>query len=87
MVFCYIHGLLEECSVNKLFNRNKMLLILFGIIILILFIGFSMTDRESTTKAEQFTGDTVAASHLFNSFPMYSVILQVFSVPLMKTKC
>lgn len=73
MVFFYIHSLLEECSVNKLFNRNKMLLILFGIIILILFIGFSMTDRESTTKAEQFTGDTVAASQSIIGAPVQFV--------------
>lgn len=78
MVFCYIHGLLEECSVNKLFNRNKMLLILFGIIILILFIGFSMTDRESTTKAEQFTGDTVAASQSIIGAPV-QFVSDVFS--------
>lgn len=78
MVFCYIHGLLEECSVNKLFNRNKMLLILFGIIILILFIGFSMTDRESTTKAEQFTGDTVAASQSIIGAPV-QFVSNVFS--------
>lgn len=58
---------------NKLFNRNKMLLILFGIIILILFIGFSMTDRESTTKAEQFTGDTVAASQSIIGAPVQFV--------------
>lgn len=58
---------------NKLFNRNKMLVILFGIIILILFIGFSMTDRESTTKAEQFTGDTVAASQSIIGAPVQFV--------------
>lgn len=73
MVFFYIHGLLEECSVNKLFNRNKMLIILFGIILLILFIGFSMTDRESTTRAEQFTGDTVAASQSIIGAPVQFV--------------
>ncbi|WP_462420614.1 rod shape-determining protein MreC [Salinicoccus sp. Marseille-QA3877] len=63
---------------NKLFNRNKMLLILFGIIILILFIGFSMTDRESTTKAEQFTGDTVAASQSIIGAPV-QFVSNVFS--------
>lgn len=63
---------------NKLFNRNKMLLILFGIIILILFIGFSMTDRESTTKAEQFTGDTVAASQSIIGAPV-QFVSDVFS--------
>lgn len=50
-----------------------MLVILFGIIILILFIGFSMTDRESTTKAEQFTGDTVAASQSIIGAPVQFV--------------
>jgi len=59
--------------VNNLFNRNKMLIILFGIIILILFIGFSMTDRESTTKAEQFTGDSVAASQSIIGAPVQFV--------------
>jgi len=73
MVFFYIHSLLEACSVNNLFNRNKMLIILFGIIILILFIGFSMTDRESTTKAEQFTGDSVAASQSIIGAPVQFV--------------
>lgn len=58
---------------NNLFNRNKMLIILFGIIILILFIGFSMTDRESTTKAEQFTGDSVAASQSIIGAPVQFV--------------
>lgn len=60
-------------SVNKLLNRNKMLIILFGIIILIVFIGFSMTDRSSTTKAEQFTGDTVAASQSIIGAPVQFV--------------
>lgn len=63
---------------NKLFNRNKMLIILFGIIILILFIGFSMTDRESTTKAEQFTGDTVAASQSIIGAPV-QFVANIFS--------
>ncbi|MCD2136776.1 rod shape-determining protein MreC [Salinicoccus halitifaciens] len=58
---------------NKLLNRNKMLIILFGIIILIVFIGFSMTDRSSTTKAEQFTGDTVAASQSIIGAPVQFV--------------
>lgn len=50
-----------------------MLIILFGIIILIVFIGFSMTDRSSTTKAEQFTGDTVAASQSIIGAPVQFV--------------
>lgn len=54
----------------KLFTRNRMLLILVGIIVLILLIGFSMTDRTSSTKAEQFTGDTVAATQSIIGAPV-----------------
>lgn len=55
---------------NKLFNRNKMLIILFGIIVLILLIGFSMADRESTTKAEQFTADSAAGTQSVIGAPL-----------------
>ncbi|MCG1008851.1 rod shape-determining protein MreC [Salinicoccus sp. ID82-1] len=54
---------------NRLFNRNRMLIILFGIIILILLIGFSMTDRSSTTRAEQFTADAAAGSQMIINAP------------------
>ncbi|WP_017548714.1 rod shape-determining protein MreC [Salinicoccus carnicancri] len=55
---------------NKLFNRNKMLMILFGIIVLILLIGFSMADRDSTTKAEQFTADATAGTQTVIGAPL-----------------
>ena len=55
---------------NRLFNRNRMLIILFGIIVLILLIGFSMTDRDSVTKAEQFTGDLTAGSQTVIDAPV-----------------
>ncbi|GAA3717349.1 rod shape-determining protein MreC [Salinicoccus jeotgali] len=55
---------------NRLFNRNRMLIILFGIIVLILLIGFSMTDRNSVTKAEQFTGDLTAGSQVVIDAPV-----------------
>lgn len=54
----------------KLFTRNRMLLILVGIIVLILMIGFSMSDRTSSTRAEQFTGDTVAATQSIIGAPV-----------------
>lgn len=63
---------------SKLFIRNRMLLILVGIIVLILLIGFSMTDRESTTKAEQFTGDTVAVTQSIIGAPV-NFVANVFS--------
>lgn len=55
-----------------------MLIVLFGIILLIALIGFSMTDRDSTTKAEQFTGDTVATTQKVVDAP-FSFIGNIFS--------
>ncbi|KIH70936.1 rod shape-determining protein MreC [Salinicoccus roseus] len=55
---------------NRLFNRNRMLMILFGIIILIILIGFSITDRSTTTKAEQFTADAAAGSQMIIEAPL-----------------
>ncbi|WP_031548837.1 rod shape-determining protein MreC [Salinicoccus luteus] len=55
---------------NRLFNRNRMLIILFGIIILIILIGFSISDRSSTTKAEQFTADAAAGSQMIIDAPL-----------------
>lgn len=63
---------------TKFFNRNRMLIVLFGIILLIALIGFSLTDRDSTTKAEQFTGDTVAATQKVVDAP-FSFIGNIFS--------
>lgn len=63
---------------NRLFNRNKMLIILFGIILLILLIGFSMTDRDSTTKAEQFTADAAAGTQSVIGAPL-NIITNIFS--------
>lgn len=63
---------------NKLFNRNKMLMILFGIIVLILLIGFSMGDRGSTTKAEQFTADATAGTQSVIGAPL-NFISNVFT--------
>ncbi|WP_411844179.1 rod shape-determining protein MreC [Salinicoccus sp. HZC-1] len=63
---------------NKLFNRNKMLLILFGIIVLILLIGFSMGNRDSTTKAEQFTADATAATQTVIGAPL-NFVSNIFS--------
>ena len=47
---------------TKFFNRNRMLIILFGIIILIAWIGLSLTERKHTTKTDQFTGNVVATT-------------------------
>lgn len=55
---------------NRLFNRNRMLIILFGIILLIILIGFSITDRSSTTRAEQFTADAAAGSQMIIDAPL-----------------
>ena len=64
--------------VTKFFNRNRMLIVLFGIVVLIALIGFSLTDRDSTTKAEQFTGDTVAATQQVVNAP-FGFISNIFS--------
>ncbi|MGO1922422.1 MAG: rod shape-determining protein MreC [Jeotgalicoccus sp.] len=63
---------------TKFFNRNRMLIVLFGIVVLIALIGFSLSDRDSTTKAEQFTGDTVAATQKVVDAP-FSFIGNIFS--------
>lgn len=63
---------------TKFFNRNRMLIVLFGIVVLIALIGFSLTDRDSTTKAEQFTGDTVAATQQAVNAP-FGFIGNIFS--------
>ena len=63
---------------TKFFNRNRMLIVLFGIVVLIALIGFSLTDRDSTTKAEQFTGDTVAATQQAAGAP-FGFIGNIFS--------
>src|SRR5699024_4724763 len=55
-----------------------MLLILFGIIVLILLIGFSMADRDSTTKAEQFTADATAGTQTVIGAPL-NFVGNVFS--------
>ncbi|WP_250130054.1 rod shape-determining protein MreC [Jeotgalicoccus sp. WY2] len=64
--------------VTKFFNRNRMLIVLFGIVVLIALIGFSLSDRDSTTKAEQFTGDTVAVTQKVVDAP-FSFIGNIFS--------
>ncbi len=63
---------------TKFFNRNRMLIVLFGIVVLIALIGFSLSDRDSTTKAEQFTGDTAAATQKVVDAP-FSFIGNIFS--------
>lgn len=63
---------------TKFFNRNRMLIVLFGIVVLIALIGFSLSERDSTTKAEQFTGDTVAATQKVVDAP-FSFIGNIFS--------
>lgn len=63
---------------TKFFNRNRMLIVLFGIVVLIALIGFSLSDRDSTTKAEQYTGDTVAATQKVVDAP-FSFIGNIFS--------
>ncbi|WP_026858252.1 rod shape-determining protein MreC [Jeotgalicoccus psychrophilus] len=63
---------------TKFFNRNRMLIVLFGIVVLIALIGFSLSDRDSTTKAEQFTGDTVAVTQKVVDAP-FSFIGNIFS--------
>lgn len=63
---------------TKFFDRNRMLIVLFGIVVLIALIGFSLSERDSTTKAEQFTGDTVAATQKVVDAP-FSFIGNIFS--------
>ena len=63
---------------TKFFNRNRMLIILFGIIILIALIGLSLTERNHTTKAEQFTGDVVATTQETVNAP-FGFIGNIFS--------
>ena len=63
---------------TKFFNRNRMLIVLFGIVVLIALIGFSLTDRDSTTKAEQFTGDSVAVTQKAVNAP-FGFIGNIFS--------
>lgn len=63
---------------TKFFNRNRMLIVLFGIVVLIALIGFSLSERDSTTKAEKFTGDTVAATQKVVDAP-FSFIGNIFS--------
>nr|WP_257009067.1 rod shape-determining protein MreC [Nosocomiicoccus ampullae] len=46
----------------KFFNKNKMITIVFSVILLILLIGFSISDRTHTTKAEMFVGDATATT-------------------------
>lgn len=64
--------------VTKFFNRNRLLIVLFGIIVLIALIGFSLTDRSTTTKAEQFTGDAVATTQETVNAP-FGFINNIFS--------
>lgn len=63
---------------NRLINRNKLLAILFAIVVLIVLIGFSLTERESTTSAEQFTGEMAATSQNIIHAP-FQLIGNVFN--------
>lgn len=41
------------------FRKKRLFIILIGIILLVAFIGFSLSDRENISTAEQFANDTV----------------------------
>ncbi|MFC3900925.1 rod shape-determining protein MreC [Aliicoccus persicus] len=58
---------------NRLINRNRLLALLFSVIVLIVLIGFSMNDRDSTTSAEQFTGEVTATSQSIINAPFQLV--------------
>lgn len=58
---------------NRLINRNRLLALLFSVIVLIVLIGFSMNNRDSTTSAEQFTGEVTATSQSIINAPFQLV--------------
>lgn len=57
----------------RFLNRNKMILVIISVIILILLIGFSLSDRSHTTKAEQFTADTTATTQRIIDAPFHFI--------------
>lgn len=63
---------------NRLINRNRLLALLFSVIVLIVLIGFSMNDRDSTTSAEQFTGEVTATSQSIINAP-FQLVGNIFS--------
>ncbi|MDJ1111392.1 MULTISPECIES: rod shape-determining protein MreC [Staphylococcaceae] len=50
------------------YKRNKLVFILFGLIVFIVFVGVSLKERATST-AEAFAGDTVAAGQRIVSYP------------------
>lgn len=50
------------------YKRNKLVFILFGLIVFIVLVGVSLKER-STSTAEAFAGDTVAAGQRIVSYP------------------
>lgn len=63
---------------NRLINRNRLLALLFSIVVLIVLIGFSMNDRDSTTSAEQFTGEMASTSQNIINAP-FQLVGNVFN--------
>lgn len=51
------------------YKRNKLVFVLFGLIVFITFIGLSMRERE-TSIGEQVIGDTTAVGQRIVSYPM-----------------
>lgn len=63
---------------NRLINRNKLLALLFSVVVLIVLIGFSLSERNSTTSAEQFTGEMAATSQNIINAP-FQLVGNVFN--------
>lgn len=69
--------MITEVEALNFFSKNRMILIIFSVILLILMIGFSVSDRTYTTKAEMFVGDSVASSQKAIGGP-FNVIGSIF---------
>jgi rod shape-determining protein MreC len=55
------------------FSNKKLIILLVSIIILMALIGYSLSDRENTTRPEQFMRDTVGWVQTMFSKPAHSV--------------
>ncbi|WP_414050293.1 rod shape-determining protein MreC [Macrococcus animalis] len=55
-------------SLPNFYKRNKLVFFLFGLIIFMVLVGFSLRERE-TTSVESFVGDTTAMGQRIVSYP------------------
>ncbi|MCG7420181.1 rod shape-determining protein MreC [Macrococcus epidermidis] len=55
-------------SLPNFYKRNKLVFFLFGLIIFMVLVGFSLRERETTT-VESFVGDTTAIGQRIVSYP------------------